>query len=101
MITIYKIIDFKGFNHGTFSTDISLIERKEQIINKFITKSHIGGNYQLRQLLQLYQDKGEEFIKLVLLQELISISDENLKIRIKAYNQRANVDYFKLKENRK
>ena len=99
MITIYKIIDFKGFNHGTYSTDVSLIERKEQIINKFITKSHVTGNYQFKQLLEFYQEKGEEFINLVLLQELNSIDDEDLKIMIKAYNKRANIDNFNLKES--
>ena len=99
MINVYKIIDFKGFNHGTYSTDVSLIERKEQIINKFITKSHVTGNYQFKQLLEFYQEKGEEFINLVLLQELNSIDDEDLKIMIKAYNKRANIDNFNLKES--
>ena len=98
MITIYKIIDFKGFNHGTYSTDVSLIERKEQIINKFITKSHVTGNYQFKQLLQFYQEKGEDFIKLIELQKLNSIAEEDLKIMIKAYNKRANIDNFNLKE---
>ena len=99
MISIYKIIDFKGFNHGTYSTDISLPERKEQIINKFITKSHVTGNYQFKQLLEFYQEKGEDFIVLVELQKLNRISDEDLRVMIKAYNKRANIDNFNLKES--
>lgn len=79
--TIYRVQDYKGFHVGVYATELTLEEKKEEIINNLLEK----GKPDL--LLNNFREKGNESFELIELEELHNPEEKELKDKLLKYRK--------------
>ena len=96
MIVIYKVYGKDDICYGVSSTELSLLEEKEKILNLYLTRNITNSDkYFWIKIKELCENNNIEDFGLVGIDEFKDISNERLNLILRAYRRRLVKSKFK------